>query len=68
MNKIQPTGKTFNISGIIIEQVDCEPCLRFSQYMKEEPITCSCSSCLIDNKGMTSEQITARMDNVNKNH
>lgn len=62
MSILQSTGKTFNLGALIVEQVTSEPCLRASQYMKEQPITCACSVCQIDNKGMTNAEITVRMD------
>ena len=64
--KAKPTGRSFNILGFEIEQITIEPCHRVSQYMKREEITCQCADCLIDNAGLTNDQIRARMDKAYK--
>jgi hypothetical protein len=52
----------YNIGGFVIPVITRESCFRAMQYMKREPITCSCSNCLVVNAGMSNEQIRARMD------
>lgn len=56
--------KTYKIGGFVIESVIVEPCYRVVQFMKNQKITCDCSKCLIDNKGMSSDEIKQRMNLV----
>lgn len=53
--------KNYKIGGFVIESVTVEPCHRVEQFMKNQKITCDCSKCLVDNKGMNSNEIKQRM-------
>ncbi len=55
-------AQTFNLGKLTLQAAHPTPCLRATQYMKNEPITCDCDACLRDNAGLTQQQIRARMD------
>ncbi len=39
------TGKTYNLGGLIIEEVRIEPCYRVHQIMKGWIPSCTCTAC-----------------------